>query len=293
MEHAERTIENDGWSNLGLYVLVAFTAVTVVGYATFGVNPSLLNRFPGAAEVYSQAFRLLAVTSIWLAWLVLAFALTRAAGARWLPAFLVLYSISLGSELLGTITGLPFGNYRYSPLLAPMWLGHVPIVIPLSWFFMAVPSYALARSLFPSNTKRWTRVLIASALLVSWDLSLDPAMSFATQYWTWASSGAYYGMPWMNLLGWYVTGLALMTALSALDADRWIAALRLRWVWGFYLTNLALPTAMNAAFGLWGAVISSIVALALVWFVARYIAHNTRPAEIRQQATVPPLRVVR
>jgi uncharacterized membrane protein len=48
---------------------------------------------------------------------------------------------------------------------------------------------------------------LASFVLLSWDLSLDPAMSYATRYWIWGSTGAYYGMPWLNLFGWYVTGI--------------------------------------------------------------------------------------
>jgi putative membrane protein len=239
-----------------LGALCVFTAVTLLGYATFGANPELLARAPQAAGIYSQAFRFFAVTNIWLAFGVLAFALARRAGARWIPAFLVLYAVSLSSELAGTMTGFPFGEYRYNEVLAPMWFGHVPIVIPLSWFFMAVPSYAIARSILPEAEKKYLRVIVASALLVSWDLSLDPAMSYATHYWIWGSTGSYYGMPWLNLVGWYVTGLALMAALSLLKSERWLVRLPTRWLLVFYLTNLALPTVMNAASGLWGAVIA-------------------------------------
>ena len=46
-------------------------------------------------------------------------------------AFAALYAISLTSELLGTGTGLPFGEYSYTPLLGIKWFGLVPVVIPL------------------------------------------------------------------------------------------------------------------------------------------------------------------
>ncbi|HEU4879737.1 MAG TPA: carotenoid biosynthesis protein [Gemmatimonadaceae bacterium] len=273
----------DRLSQMALWILYAFTAAALIGYATFGVHPGLMSELPGAAKFYSYAFRFFSVSTIWIAFATLALFLTRAVGIKWLPAFAALYAISLGSELSGTITGLPFGEYRYSPLLEPMWLGHVPIVIPLSWFFMSVPSYALARAVLPdSGRTRGQVVLLASAILVSWDLSLDPAMSYATQYWMWGTSGSYYGMPWLNLVGWYVTGLALMIALAALDADRWIAALPIRWLGGFYLANLALPVGMNIAAGLWGAVLAAFAALAAAWVLARRL----RAADLRTAATL-------
>ena len=281
-EHA-----SDRWSEWGLYTLVGFTAVTLLGYATFGVHPELLVAMPQGAGVYSHAFRFFAVGHVWLAWLVLAFFLSRKVGARWVPAFLALYAISLSSELSGTITGLPFGEYQYSPLLDPMWFGHVPFVIPLSWFFMAVPSYALARAALPASERRWARVFLASAVLVSWDLSLDPAMSFATKYWTWGSPGAYYGMPWLNLFGWYVTGLALMTALALLRADRWIGELPIRWLAGFYTANLMLSMGMNAAAGLWGAVGAALVALGAAWILGRWLRRRERRAANWPDASLP------
>jgi uncharacterized membrane protein len=76
-------------------------------------------------------------------------------------------------------------------------------------------------------------------------------------------------MPWLNLVGWYVTGLALMATLAFLDADRWITLLPSRWIAGFYFANLALPVGMNIASGLWGAVLAAAAALAAAWLLAR------------------------
>lgn len=275
----------DRWSDVALNLMYGFTAVTLLGYATFGVHPELLIRVNGAAAFYSQAFRFFAVNYIWMAWIVLAFALTRRTGVKWVPAFIAIYVLSLSSELAGTMTGIPFGEYHYSPLLAPMWLDHVPVVIPLSWFFMAVPSYALAASL-PGSRSGVARVVIASALLVSWDLSLDPAMSFATKYWMWSSAGEYYGMPLLNLFGWYVTGLVLMAALALLRSDKWLERVPLRWMWGFYIVNLVLPTGMNAAAGLWGAVLAAIVAPAAIWFIAHRVNRARVVARERSSASL-------
>jgi uncharacterized membrane protein len=257
-----------GWAastrleRVGLWVLAAFTALSVVGFASFGLRPQLLLHLPGwAASFYGTAFRFFAVGQVWLAMAVFGAVLVYRSGWRWVPAFVALYVISLSAELLGTTRGIPFGEYGYSALLDPMWAGHVPVIIPLSWFYMAIPSFALAMLAFPGRGRWLARVGLASLVLLGWDLALDPAMSYATPYWVWAGTGPYYGMPWLNLFGWYVTGIALMGALVALGADGWIRELPLGWLAGFYLVNLLLPMGMNVAAGLWVAVAATVVVL--------------------------------
>jgi hypothetical protein len=68
-----------------------------------------------------------------------------------------------------------------------------------------------------------------SLILLAWDLALDPAMSYATRYWVWGETGPYYGMPWLNLFGWYVTGLALMGVLDVVPRGRWTARIDPAW----------------------------------------------------------------
>lgn len=272
---------------VGLWVLLGFVALSLAGFASFGLHPELLPRVPRLAGLYAPAFRFFAVGQIWVAGTVLALFLWKWASLRWLPAFGALYALSLASELLGTGYGIPFGEYRYSPLLEPMWLDRVPVVIPLSWFFMAVPSYALARLALPGRERRGGRVLLASAVLLAWDLSLDPAMSHATSYWVWGTPGAYYGMPWLNLFGWYVTGLALMGALARLRADDWVALLPVRWLAGFYGANLLLPLGMNAAAGLWGAVLATLAVLAATAAVVLGLARRRLPASAPPRRAAP------
>ncbi|HET7231049.1 MAG TPA: carotenoid biosynthesis protein [Longimicrobium sp.] len=263
-------------SRVALWALYAFTAVAVAGYASFGTHPELLARFPGTAGFYGVAFLFFSRVQIIVAGAALALFLTVHARGRWLGAFALLYGISLCSELAGTTAGLPFGPYAYTPALGPRWFGHVPLLIPLSWFFMAVPSYALARILLPIGHRAWERVLLASFILLSWDLSLDPAMSHATRYWEWGTAGPYYGMPLLNLFGWYVTGLALMGALAALRSDAWVQRLPARWLAGFYAANLLLPVGMILARGLWPAALVTLAALGAAVLLARLRAPRRR-----------------
>jgi len=259
-----------------LWLLYAFTAMAIAGYASFGTHPELLARYPDSAGFYGVAFLFFSRVQILLAGAALALFLGVHAGRRWLGAFAALYAISLSSELLGTTVGLPFGPYAYTAALGPRWFGHVPLLIPLSWFFMAVPSYALSRRLLPIGSRTWERVLLASFVLLSWDLSLDPAMSHATRYWEWGTPGPYYGMPLLNLFGWYATGLALMGALAALRADGWIARLPTGWLAGFYAANLLLPVGMILARGLWPAALVTLAALGAAALLARLRAPRRR-----------------
>ncbi len=280
------------WSRAGLWALCAFTAFTLLGYASFGLHPALLSRVPPqVAGIYGIAFRLFAVGHVLIAGAVLVLFLSLYAGRRWLAAFATLYAISLASELLGTSMGIPFGEYSYTPLLGIKWFNLVPLVIPLSWFFMALPSYAMALRALPEAGQTGKRVLLASLVLVSWDLALDPAMSYATKYWEWGETGPYYGMPLLNLVGWYVTGLLLMGALAALRSEAWIHDLPHRWLAGFYLANLALPLGMSVAAGLWGAVAGTLIALAASYGAARLLAG--RPAQARRAPGRPAVSEVR
>src|ERR1700722_3039050 len=45
----------------------------------------------------------------------------------------------------------------------------------------------------------------ASFVMVSWDLTFDPAASTIGQSWIWHDGGAYFGVPVSNFLGWYLT----------------------------------------------------------------------------------------
>ncbi|MBR9988947.1 MAG: carotenoid biosynthesis protein [Gemmatimonadetes bacterium] len=246
----------------GLAALYSFTLCAVAGYAVFGVNPARLAGLPEwALRFYGASFGFFAQGHVWLATAVLAAVLVARAGMRWVAPFVVVYAISLSSELAGTTWGVPFGAYAYSELLGPAWLGRVPVVIPLSWFFMALPSYALAATVIRHPA---VRVGVASLLLLAWDLALDPAMSYATPYWLWGDTGPFYGMPWLNLFGWYVTGLVLMGVFSLFGVERWTARITRRWWAGFYAANLVLPLGMCVAAGLWGAVLASLVALAVL-----------------------------
>ena len=121
-------------------------------------------------------------------------------------------ALSLGAELLGTFTGLPFGPYSYGTLLGTRILGLVPWVIPLSWFMMLYASLGIAVRM---RRGRIGTVVAAALGLVAWDVLMDPAMSAVFPFWSWHVEGVYFGMPLVNWLGWFVTGLAIAAVAAA------------------------------------------------------------------------------
>ena len=264
----------------GLYL---FGVASVVGFGVFRVWPELLAT-PSAMAAYPIAIGIFPRGQIILAFAVLAAFLVRRVGLSWVPALLWVYGISLVSELAGTTVGLPFGPYSYTDALGAMWFGHVPVLIPLSWFTMALPSYVLAGGRGPSvqtRAARTRRVVIASLILLAWDLALDPAMSAATSFWVWGTQGQYYGMPWLNLFGWFVTGLALMGVLSALRVERWTDSLPTGWMAAYYGANLAVPVGLALTAGMWMAIVATAGALAMCWrLVARERARNAVYARV-------------
>lgn len=135
-------------------------------------------------------------------------------------------SLSLGSELLSTSTGFPFGHYAYLNGLGYKVAGLVPFTIPLSWFYIGLSAYLLAGSGLsarlsrPSGTRWGMRVgaiLLGALLLTSWDFVLDPAMSqTAAPFWEWKQPGAFFGMPYQNFGGWLGTGTLFMSIAALL-----------------------------------------------------------------------------
>jgi len=231
----------------------------LIGFGTFGLHPEWIPPSPLAGWFYSISFELFGQGQIIVAFSALAFVLTRRAGLRWLPVLGVVCALSWVSEHLGTGYGLPFGHYAYTELLGPKLGGRVPALIPLSWFFMAVPSWALARLAAPSDDRKLLRIGLGAAWMIVWDFSLDPAMSFVTPYWRWEQAGIFYGMPLINLGGWAATSLVLMGAIEILSERSGLPELPIRWVAGFYAIVLLLPLGMVVAAGLWPAVAATLV----------------------------------
>jgi phytoene synthase len=234
---------------ISLLILGIFSATAVAGYWFFGLHPENLARFPQSATFYSHSFSFFAQTQVWLSGIVLFLILGRGMNFKWISGFAAVYVLSLASELAGTTTGFPFGDYAYSSLLGAQWFSHVPYLIPLSWYTMALPSFVLVERTLADRVPKVARWAIAAILLTSWDLVLDPAMSFLVPYWLWGQAGSFYGMPWINLAGWFFTGFVLSVALSHFRATEAVKHVSSKTLIVYYAIVYALPAGMLIAAG--------------------------------------------
>lgn len=256
---------------LALFCFAAFTVVAVVGFGVFVQSSwgiELLGRFPMLARLYASSFAFFAQVNIALSGLVLVWYLYRRAGWSWIAGFAAVIVLSLGSELVGTTSGLPFGIYEYTELLGTKLFGRVPIVIPLSWFTCAVPAYAIALRAYPGDV-RWRRVGFATLLVVLWDLTLDPAMSYLTTYWVWGESGLYFGMPVINLVGWALTAIVILWTMDRMGAANWVEMLSPQWMVAYYGILILLPAGMCLVSGVWIPVLLTAAVAILLLLVVR------------------------
>ncbi|MGI9052034.1 MAG: carotenoid biosynthesis protein [Ilumatobacteraceae bacterium] len=117
-------------------------------------------------------------------------------------------------ERIGTVTGLPFGRYRYTGRLRPEVVG-VPVSVPRAWWAMAVPLRDAAHAALGKRSTPLGRVGLGAVALSAWDLFLDPQMT-AEGYWRWERRGIYRGIPLTNYVGWLLTSAAVMATLERL-----------------------------------------------------------------------------
>ena len=205
-----------------------------------------------------------------------------------LSFFIPSVGLSLSSELLGTSTGFPFGQYYYLSGLGYKIAGLVPFTIPLSWFYMGLTCYLLARVGLRVQIKAgWWRPLLAlgmgAVLLTAWDLVLDPAMSQAPiPFWQFDEVGEFFGMPYRNLSGWLGTGLLFMSvaaffwrrtavSLSRPQLTVPLAIYLVNFLFGAAITVVSLDPAFLLPTGL--SILFGVVPAILFWWTAQ------KPAE--------------
>jgi len=107
-------------------------------------------------------------------------------------------------------------------------------------------------------------IVLGTALLLAWDLLLDPAMSKVTSYWIWGETGSYYGMPWSNLFGWSVTGLVLFIILNKTTPK---PTGKISFAVSVYVVNFALPLGFCILNQYWIAVAAGVGSAVVAWLL--------------------------
>jgi uncharacterized membrane protein len=123
-------------------------------------------------------------------------------------AFLIIgFVVSNAYENLSVLTGFPFGNYYYTDEFGYK-LFLVPLVIAPAYIGMGYLSWMLAQVLLGTwgrslrGSERVLLPVVASFVMVMWDLVMDPKSATIYQFWIWEDGGDYFGVPFVNFLGW-------------------------------------------------------------------------------------------
>ena len=114
-------------------------------------------------------------------------------------------------EALGVRFGLPFGRYAYTGALQPQVLG-VPLVMGPAWMVLVAFASDAAGRL---RLRGWKAVLFAALLTTATDLVIDPLAANRLGYWRWMEAGSYYGIPFLNFAGWFLTALVACRVMGA------------------------------------------------------------------------------
>jgi putative membrane protein len=138
----------------------------------------------------------------------LAFALVLGTRTHRLRGILVFagFCILIGNttENLSISTGFPFGHYFFLELMGPK-LFQVPILLGLAYIGMAYVSWVLGTLIAGRSRSLLAIPLTASFIMVAWDVAQDPVWSTVLHGWVWRDGGHWFGVPFSNYLGWYLT----------------------------------------------------------------------------------------
>jgi putative membrane protein len=175
-------------------------------------------------------------------------------------------------ETVGVITGYPYGAFEYGVDLGPMLGGAVPAALPLFFIPLVVNAYLLCL-LLSERVARSTTARIPAVILavIGMDLVLDPA-AVSVGFWAYGGGGAYYGVPWMNYLGWALSATVAVTILDAVfDRESVLARLEsCEFMLDDLVSFVVLWGVVNVYFGNWIPAVLAVVFGAGLWRTDRF-----------------------
>lgn len=118
------------------------------------------------------------------------------------------------AHAVGVITGIPFGPFAYSSSAGPMFFNTLAWPIPAVWIIVILNARGVARLILKpwrklKNYGFWV-IGVAAALVVLFDLALEPFATRVNGYWVWLPTKfpwTWNGMPLINSLGWALVAI--------------------------------------------------------------------------------------
>lgn len=116
-------------------------------------------------------------------------------------------------------TGFPFGHYFFTNVMGPKLFG-LPLLLVLAYLGIGYCAWILAllilgyREIPLRGTQLVAAPLLASFLMLAWDLSMDPQWATVDRAWIWRDGGAFFGVPVSNFFGWFLTAYLFFQAFA-------------------------------------------------------------------------------
>lgn len=123
------------------------------------------------------------------------------------------------AETLSLRTGFPFGNYYFTDVMGPKLFG-LPFLLVLAYLGIGYCAWIVALLIlgYRDAPLRGTRLvatpLLASFVMLAWDLAMEPHWATVGHAWIWRDGGPFFGVPISNFLGWFLTAYIFFQAFA-------------------------------------------------------------------------------
>jgi uncharacterized membrane protein len=142
-------------------------------------------------------------------------------GQNILSALVIIGGMGAAAHSIGARTGIPFGPFLYaSDMGAELWPG-LPWAMPVVWMTVVLTARGVGRLILRpwrrSPTYGLRLIALTVALVVLFDLGLEPFAASVRHYWLWQPSNSilhWHGAPWVNFLGWGIITLLILAFVT-------------------------------------------------------------------------------
>ena len=192
-------------------------------------------------------------------------------GRRELPVMVAVALAGFAFEVIGWRYGFIFGEYHYTPTLAPSLLG-VPVAMASAWLVLVA---YVKQMVSPFRLKVWAEALLAALWMTAIDLVIDPLAAGPLNYWRWRDAGAYYGIPARNFIGWLAVSLLIFLLVRVLAGPGWRPNRWARGV-GFSIVLFFTLIALSARLFLASGIGLALCAIHVSIFIRPFAAKNSK-----------------
>jgi putative membrane protein len=125
-------------------------------------------------------------------------------GWKSLVIWSAVYLIGMLAEIIGTKTGILFGNYSYGNNLGPKIIG-VPPLIGINWIVLTFLTATIARRVIHF---KWLSIICGALLMVGLDFFIEPIAPIF-DFWSWDEGVA----PLKNFIHWFIVSLLMQAVV--------------------------------------------------------------------------------